>query len=69
MFALPPKADMDQHGRDVRFVPKADILHCKEGRGYSITSSASARSDGGTRELGAAAWCRFWPVPDGLRPR
>jgi hypothetical protein len=21
----PPKADMDQHGRDVRFVPKADI--------------------------------------------
>ena len=27
---------------------------CKEGRGYSITSSAGARSDGGTRELGAA---------------
>jgi hypothetical protein len=25
MSALPPKADMDQHGRDVRFVPKADI--------------------------------------------
>ena len=24
MSALPPKADMDQHGRDVRFVPKAD---------------------------------------------
>ena len=23
MSALPPKADMDQHGRDVRFVPKA----------------------------------------------
>ena len=23
--ALPPKADMDQHGCDVRFVPKADI--------------------------------------------
>ena len=25
MSALPPKADMDQHCRDVRFVPKADI--------------------------------------------
>src|SRR5262249_20420484 len=35
MSALPPKADIDQHGHDVRFVPKADIepLH-------SITSSA-----------------------------
>ena len=25
MSALPPKADMDQDGRDVCFVPKADI--------------------------------------------
>jgi hypothetical protein len=25
MSALPPKADMDQHGRDVRFVPKANM--------------------------------------------
>jgi len=25
MSALPPKADMVQRGRDVRFVPKADI--------------------------------------------
>ena len=25
MSALPPKADMDQHGSDVRYVPKADI--------------------------------------------
>src|SRR5215469_9178119 len=25
MSALPPKADMDQHGLDVRFVPKAEI--------------------------------------------
>jgi len=25
MSALPPKADMDQRRRDVRFVPKADI--------------------------------------------
>jgi len=26
MSALPPKADMDQHGRDVRFVPQADEI-------------------------------------------
>jgi hypothetical protein len=25
MSALPPKADMDQHECDVRFVPKADM--------------------------------------------
>jgi hypothetical protein len=25
MSALPPKADIGQHRRDVRFVPKADI--------------------------------------------
>jgi len=25
MSALPPKADMDQHGGDVRFVPTADF--------------------------------------------
>jgi len=25
MSALPPKADMDQHGRDVRVVPLADF--------------------------------------------
>ena len=25
MSALPPKADMVQHDRDVRFLPKADI--------------------------------------------
>jgi hypothetical protein len=27
MSALPPKADMDRPGHDVRFVPKADIAH------------------------------------------
>ena len=40
MSALPPKADMDQHGRDVRCVPKADIPRCSTERHYSITSSA-----------------------------
>jgi hypothetical protein len=41
MSALPPKADIDQHGCDVRFVPKADILHYGKERRYSITSSAT----------------------------
>jgi hypothetical protein len=27
MSALPPKADIIQSGGDVRFVPKADIVH------------------------------------------
>jgi len=30
MSALPPKADMDQSGRDVRFVPFPDILRSNE---------------------------------------
>ena len=28
MSALPPKADIGQLGRDVRFVPKADMVRC-----------------------------------------
>jgi hypothetical protein len=28
MSALPPKADIAERGRHVRFVPKADILRC-----------------------------------------
>jgi hypothetical protein len=44
MSALPPKADMVQRGRDVRFVPKADsraaaIFYC-----YSISRSARPTS-------------------------
>ena len=42
MSALPPKADMDLDGRDVRFVPKADILRCGKERRYLLTSSAVA---------------------------
>jgi len=30
MSALPPIADIDRRGRDVRFVPKADILRCEK---------------------------------------
>ena len=37
-----PKADMDQHGRDVRFVPKADITQCSRDWRYSITSAAAS---------------------------
>ena len=36
MSALPPKADMDQHGRDVRFVPKADIMQCSSRTGSRV---------------------------------
>ena len=28
MSALPPKADIAEHDRDVRFVPRADIPRC-----------------------------------------
>ena len=31
MSALPPKADMCSAQADVRFVPKADIGHCRDG--------------------------------------
>ena len=39
MSALPPKADIDQHGRDVRFVPKADI-----GRSFINSSPITPRA-------------------------
>jgi len=32
--ALPPKADIGTRPRDVRFVPKADILRCSKERRY-----------------------------------
>jgi len=54
MSALPPKADIGTQPRDVRFVPKADILHCGKERRYSITFSARARSDGDIAAF--AAW-------------
>jgi hypothetical protein len=43
MSALPPKADIGTEPRNVRFVPKADILRCSKERRYSITSSANAK--------------------------
>jgi len=47
MSALPPKADIGTQSRNVRFVPKADILRGGRDWRYSITSSATARSCGG----------------------
>ena len=38
MSALPPKADIAEGDRHVRFVPKADILRCGGDWRYSITS-------------------------------
>jgi hypothetical protein len=38
MSALPPKADIDQHGRDVRFVPKADIMQCSNSRSIGTST-------------------------------
>jgi hypothetical protein len=47
MSALPPKADIETQSRDVRFVPKADILHRSKDHCYSITSSAVASNECG----------------------
>src|SRR6516164_8636018 len=45
MSALPPKADIDRHGCDVRFVPKADM--------HALRANSARRSNVsyGTREL------------------
>jgi hypothetical protein len=40
MSASPPKADIGEACRDVRFVPKADILRCSKKCRYSITWSS-----------------------------
>ena len=42
MSAFLPKADIVQRDRDVRFVPKADILRCEERR-CSIASPAATK--------------------------
>jgi hypothetical protein len=53
MSALPPEADIGTQPRDVRFVPKADILHCGRDWRYSITSSARPSSENGIVRLSA----------------
>ena len=46
MSALPPKADIETQLRNVRFVPKVDILRCERGRRTRAAGSGEAsRSD------------------------
>ena len=59
MSALPPKADIGTQSRNVRFVPKADILRGGRDWRYSITSSATARSCGGNVSPSAFAVLRL----------
>ena len=58
MSALPPKADIVQHGGNVRFVPKADSRTATRNC-YSNTLSAMARSVGGTFNPSALAVLRL----------
>ena len=50
MSAVPPKADMDQQGRDFRFVPKADKVHRSKKRLFDHLV--------GAREQGRDLWLR-----------
>src|SRR6516165_12161461 len=59
MSALPPKADIAERGCHVRFVPKADILHCGKECRYSIISSAVASSVCGNVRPNVLAVLRF----------
>jgi hypothetical protein len=43
MSALPPKAEIAEHHRHVRFVPKADQVQCSKKECYSIATSASPK--------------------------
>jgi hypothetical protein len=45
MSALPPKADIAERDRNVRFVPKADKVRCSKNPAYSITASAVANKE------------------------
>src|SRR3974377_2206628 len=59
MSALPPIADIGTQPRDVRFVPKADMVRCGERHRYSITSSAATIKLCGTRRPSALAVFRL----------
>ena len=59
MSALPPKADIGTQPRDVRYVPKADIMRCSRNCRYSITSSAVASSVCGMLRQSALAVLRL----------
>jgi hypothetical protein len=55
MSALPPKADIGTQSRDVRFVPKADIMRHSKTFTYSITSLAIESRSGEIFILSAVA--------------
>ena len=58
MSALPPKADIAERDRHVRFVPKADSCTAAKSS-YSITASAVVSSDGGMVRPSALAAFRL----------
>src|SRR6516164_4959777 len=64
MSALPPKADIAERDWHVRYVAIEDIVRCVKIRRYSITSSARASNDGGTRRPSACAAFRLSTSPD-----
>jgi len=59
MSALPPKADIAERDRDVRCVPKADILRRSKVILYSITSSVRPSSGSGILRPNALAVFRL----------
>ena len=74
MSALPPKADIAERDRHVRFVPKADIRRCGRDWRYSMTSLVppcqdpryrlkASRSGLSVCQLGGAGvcWINLWP--------
>jgi hypothetical protein len=52
MSALPPKADIGTHSRDVRYVPKADIRPEFSGRNQISGIDSSARCARPVAKLG-----------------
>jgi len=59
MSALPPKADIIQHDRDVRFVPKADIdCRCRPPAKYETAINLK-----NAKVLGISVPRRFSPPP------
>jgi len=62
MSALPPKADIGTQPRNVRYVPKADIVRCGEKRCYSITGAGEKRR---RHWQAGRLWTVAWP-PQGL---
>jgi len=65
MSALPPKADMDQDGRDVRLVPEAELIaiHFLLARGGICATESAQRRDAASQFLVRFRFHLF--LPDG----